>query len=154
MEKENESSPRGNENKKQPEKSEKDKQKEAQIEINYVRLKNKPEVSEFLKPYNGDLTELFLKNYARRKNHWMEHRAYYEQRKEEKELELRDIAREAFTCLMKTKCQTCAESGVPAWWNCPEYQMPLILLPWWTMYFLFHGYRPSPKLTCSVCSIM
>ena len=69
----------------------------------YNKIKNNPEVLQFLEPYNSFFYDTFLQIYASSKSQWTGLKDYYKERQVKNELEIQEIARKAFECLMKKK---------------------------------------------------
>jgi hypothetical protein len=69
----------------------------------YAKLKDNPEVYEFLKPYNSIFYDTFLQSYAAGKSIWVGLKDFYKERQTEKELRVLEFARHGLGCLMNKK---------------------------------------------------
>ena len=69
----------------------------------YNRIKDNPEVKEFLAPYNSHFHDFFLQNYATSKGMWVSSKDTYKNRLDESAVALQNIAQNAFACVLKKK---------------------------------------------------
>ena len=69
----------------------------------YEKIKNDPEIKEFLKPYYHLFHDSFLQGYAAQKSLWLEAQDKFKAKQIQKELAWQDLSRNAFSCVQKKK---------------------------------------------------
>jgi len=90
----------------------------------YNRIKDNPEVKEFLKPYNSFFYESFLQSFAAGKSLWVGLKDHYKERQVQNELRLMDTGRNALACLLKKKMRDIRRE-----WGAGSFDLPGIQTP-------------------------
>jgi len=90
----------------------------------YNRIKDNPDVKEFLEPYNSMFHDFFLQNYATSKGMWVSMKDSYKKRFDESAVALQNIARNAFACVLKKKM-----IDIRREWGAGSFELPGMKTP-------------------------